>query len=166
MKFSGLTKYNDNPQSIGLYTSRLPSYRTRPFTDLWKVSIEHLRWMQHAGRGCLLLLTSDPFPYGTWLCSTFWDKSFSRTCRNFVWDIHFEHRAKPSRFCAWLHSIFYTTFWWVRKKKVCKFDAKLGSAPFSGLMMDTPLYRSSGESGILRGRKVFLLKSGCIIFFK
>ena len=82
------------------------------------------------------------------------------TCRNFVRNIHFEHLSIPSRFCAWLCSIFDTTFWWVRKKKVCKFDAKLGSAPFSGLMMDTPLYRCSGETGILRGRKVFLLKSG------
>ena len=38
-----LTKYNENPPSIRLYTNPWHLYRTRPFTDLWEVSVEHLR---------------------------------------------------------------------------------------------------------------------------
>ena len=35
-------------------------YRTRPFTEFWEVSIEHLRRMWHANRERLLLRTPDP----------------------------------------------------------------------------------------------------------
>ena len=41
--FCNLTIYNDIPTSIRLYTNPWPVYRTRPFTGLWEVSIEHLR---------------------------------------------------------------------------------------------------------------------------
>ena len=39
-------------------------YRTRPFTEFWVVSIEHLRRVWHADRGRLLLQTPDPVPLG------------------------------------------------------------------------------------------------------
>ena len=39
-------------------------YRTRPFTEFWVVSIEHLRQVWHADRGRLLLRTPDPVPLG------------------------------------------------------------------------------------------------------
>ena len=34
-----------------LYTKTWPYYRTRPFTEFWEVSIEHLRLMWHSDRG-------------------------------------------------------------------------------------------------------------------
>ena len=37
-------------------------YRTRPFTEYWVVSIEHLRRVWHADRGRLLLRTPGPVP--------------------------------------------------------------------------------------------------------
>ena len=54
-------------------------YRTRPFTEFWVVSIEHLRRVWHADRGRLLLRTPGPVSLGlAWhLCSTCWDQSFS-----------------------------------------------------------------------------------------
>ena len=36
-------------------------YRTRPFTEFWVVSIEHLRRVWHADRGRLLIRTPGPF---------------------------------------------------------------------------------------------------------
>ena len=45
-------------------------YRTRPFTEFWVVSIEHLRRVWHADRGRLLLRTPGPVPFGTCICST------------------------------------------------------------------------------------------------
>ena len=39
-------------------------YRTRPFTEFWVVSIEHLRQVWHADRGRLLLRTPGPVPFG------------------------------------------------------------------------------------------------------
>ena len=39
-------------------------YRTRPFTEFWVVSIEHLRRVWHADRGSLLLRTPCPVPLG------------------------------------------------------------------------------------------------------
>ena len=52
-------------------------YRTRPFTEFWVVSMEHLRRVWHADRGRLLLRTPGPVPLGTCICSTCWDQSFS-----------------------------------------------------------------------------------------
>ena len=37
MTFCSLTKYNDNPSAIRLYTNPWPFYRTRPSTGLWEV---------------------------------------------------------------------------------------------------------------------------------
>ena len=39
-------------------------YRTRPFTEFWVVSVEHLRRVWHADRGRLLLRTPGPVPLG------------------------------------------------------------------------------------------------------
>ena len=39
-------------------------YRTRPFTEIWVVSIEHLRRLWHADRGRVLLRTPGPVPLG------------------------------------------------------------------------------------------------------
>ena len=39
-------------------------YRTRPFTEFWEVSIEHLRRVWHADRGRWLLQTPGPVPLG------------------------------------------------------------------------------------------------------
>ena len=44
-------------------------YRTRPFTEFWVVSIEHLRWLWYADRGRLLLRTPGPVPFGICNCS-------------------------------------------------------------------------------------------------
>ena len=44
-------------------------YRTRPSTEFWVVSIEHLRRVWHADRGRLLLRTPGPVPYGICKCS-------------------------------------------------------------------------------------------------
>ena len=50
------------------YTMTTPTdqtlYRTRPFTEFWVVSIEHLRRVWHADRGRLLLRTPGPVPLG------------------------------------------------------------------------------------------------------
>ena len=44
-------------------------YRTRPLTEIWVVSIEHLRRVWHADRGRLLLRTPGPVPFGICKCS-------------------------------------------------------------------------------------------------
>ena len=44
--------------------SDLTLYRTRPFTEFWVVSIEHLRRVWHADRGRLLLRTTGPVTLG------------------------------------------------------------------------------------------------------
>ena len=50
------------------YTMTTPTdqtlYRTRPFTEFWVVSMEHLRRVWHADRGRLLLRTPGPVPLG------------------------------------------------------------------------------------------------------
>ena len=44
-------------------------YWTRPFTEFWVVSIEHVRRVWHADRGRLLLRTPGPVLYGICKCS-------------------------------------------------------------------------------------------------
>ena len=73
-------------------------YRTRPFTEFWVVSIELLPRMWYADRGRLLLRTPGPVPLGTFICSTCWDQSFSRTCR-FFRTMLFEYPSVLSQFC-------------------------------------------------------------------
>ena len=53
-------------------------YRTRPFTEFWVVSIEHLRRAWHADRGCLLLRTPGPVPS--------------------LWDLHMFYLLRPILF--------------------------------------------------------------------
>ena len=57
-------------------------YRTRPFTDFWAVSIEHLRRVWHADRGRLLLRTPGPVPFGICKCS------FIETTNNYT--LHYQ----------------------------------------------------------------------------
>ena len=46
------------------------------------VSIEHLQQVWHIDRGRSLLRTPGPVPFGTFICCTCWDHSFSWTCGN------------------------------------------------------------------------------------
>ena len=84
MTFWSLNKYNDNPPPIRLCVNPWPFYQTRPFTDLWEVSIEHLRrmltppetWSRPIfGLAYVLLVMINPFP----------ELVFS------FWTFHFEH---------------------------------------------------------------------------
>ena len=59
-------------------------YRTRPFTEFWVVSIEHLRRVWHADRGRLLLRTPGPVPFGTCICSTCWDQQHTKSIRHYI----------------------------------------------------------------------------------
>ena len=54
-----------------------PLYRTRPFTEFWVVSIEHLRRVWHADRGRLLLRTPSLVPFGLAYVLLVEDQSFS-----------------------------------------------------------------------------------------
>ena len=58
MTFCDLTIYNDNPATDQTL------YRTRPLTEFWVVTIEHLRRVWHADRGRLLLRTPGHVPLG------------------------------------------------------------------------------------------------------
>ena len=74
---------NGHPPPISLYTNPWPFYQTQPLTELWEVSIEHLRRVWHADGWRLLLRTPAPVPFWTCICSTCCDQFFSRTCRYF-----------------------------------------------------------------------------------
>ena len=63
MTFCDLTIYNDNPPTDQTL------YRTRPLTEMWVVSIEHLRRVCHADRGRLLLRIPGPVQFGICKCS-------------------------------------------------------------------------------------------------
>ena len=52
-------------------------YRTRPFTEFWVVSIEHLRQVWHADRGRLPLRTPSSAPFWGLAYAVCWDQ-FSR----------------------------------------------------------------------------------------
>ena len=115
MTFCSLTKFNDNLPPIKLYTNPIPFYRTRPFTEVWEISTEHLWRVWHADRGRLLLRTPGPVPFATCICSTCWNQFFSRTCHYFsglcysnipryfldfacsifCWNKGFRHRTEP-----------------------------------------------------------------------
>ena len=59
-------------------------YRTRPFTEFWDVSIEHLRRVWHTDRGRLLLRTPGPVPFWTCICSICWDQRHSIPIRHYT----------------------------------------------------------------------------------
>ena len=79
MTFCILTKYNDNPPPIGLYTNPWPFYRTRPFTALWKVSNDHRTFA--TGVACWQGMFTPP---DTW----------SRP----IWDLHMLYLLRPILF--------------------------------------------------------------------
>ena len=96
-----------------------PYYWTRPFTDSWEVSIEPLRWMWHAYRGRLLLLTHGPVPFGTCICSSCWYQCFSGTCHYFSEQCIFNI---PQYFLDFASKLWYdwnpTNWFWVMGSKV------------------------------------------------
>ena len=107
MTFCSLIIYNDNPPPIRLYSKPWPWYQTRPFTELWEVSIEHLRQVWHANRGRLLLHTPVPVRFFDlhmfcWLTSILFPNLslFFRT-------MHFEHLLVLSRFCLMSISVHF-----------------------------------------------------------
>ena len=59
-------------------------YRTRPLTEFWVVSIEHLRRVWHADRGRLLLRTPGPVPFWTCICSSCWDQRHPIPIRHYT----------------------------------------------------------------------------------
>ena len=83
-------------------------YRTRPFTEFWVVSIEHLRRVWHADRGRLLLRTPGPVPLGlayVLLVETNPFPNLSLLYRTML----FEYPSVLSRFCFILHEVCYYT---------------------------------------------------------
>ena len=74
-------------------------YRTRPFTEFWVVSIEHLRRVWHADRGRLLLRTPGPFPLGLAYVLLVETNPFPNLSF-FYWTMLFEYPSVLSRF--WL----------------------------------------------------------------
>ena len=78
-------------------------YRTRPFTEFWVVSLEHLRRMWHADRGRLL-------PPDTWSCP--------------IWDLHLFCKPKPHYLLVTLteYDLFteiYNTEWARFQQNIC-----------------------------------------------
>ena len=74
-------------------------YRTRPFTEFWVVSIEHLRRVWHADRGRLLLRTPGPVPLGLsyiLIVETILFPNLSLFFRTLL----FEYPSALSRFCS------------------------------------------------------------------
>ena len=66
------------PDHIQLQPPTDPTlYRTRPLTEIWVVSIEHLRRGVACRQGTLTTPDTWSRPFGTCICSTCWDQSFS-----------------------------------------------------------------------------------------
>ena len=94
MTFCDLAIYIDNPL--------LTLYRTRPFTEFWVVSIEHLRRVWHADRGRLLLRTPGPVPLGLAYVLLVETNPFPNLSL-FYGTMLFEYPSVLSRFCI-LHN--------------------------------------------------------------
>ena len=75
-------------------------YRTRPFTEFWVVSIEHLRRVWHADRGRLLLWTPGPVPLGLAYVLLVETNPFPNLSL-FYRTMLFEYPSVLSRFCFW-----------------------------------------------------------------
>ena len=77
-------------------------YRTRPSTEFWVVSIEHLRRVWHADRGRLLLKTPGPVPFGLAYVLLVETNPFPNLSL-FYRTMLFEYPSVLSRFCleAW-----------------------------------------------------------------
>ena len=113
--FCCLTIYNDNPPLIRLYTSPW-SYRARPFTKLWHISIEHLRRMWHADKGRFLLRAPGSVPLGLayfLLLRPTLFPNFSLFFRT----MHFEYILALSLFCVklciWTYSWRWFRTWFI-----------------------------------------------------
>ena len=71
-------------QPIRLSTNFMTSIQNLTFTELWVVSMEHVRRVWHASRECLPFRTpGSVLPFGTCLCSNCWDQ-ISQPCRVFT----------------------------------------------------------------------------------
>ena len=82
-------------------------YRTRPFTEFWVVSIEHLRRVWHADRERLLLRTPGPVPFGLAYVLLVETNPFPNLSL-FYRTMLFEYPSVLSRFCIvymWRHAI-------------------------------------------------------------
>ena len=77
-------------------------YRTRPFTEFWVVSIEHLRRVWHADRGRLLLRTPGPVPLGLAYVLLVETNPFPNLSL-FYRTMLFEYPSVLSRFCFLMH---------------------------------------------------------------
>ena len=80
-------------------------YRTRPFTEYWVVSIEHLRRVWHADRGRLNLRTPGPVPLGLAYVLLVETNPFPNLSL-FYRTMLFEYPSVFSRFC--FQNSFYT----------------------------------------------------------
>ena len=74
-------------------------YQTRPFTEFWEVSIEHLRRVWHADRGRLLLRTPGPVPLGLAYVLLVETNPFPNLLL-FFRTMLFEYHSVLSRFCS------------------------------------------------------------------
>ena len=63
-------------------------YRTRPLTEIWVVSIEHLRRVWHADRGRLLLRSPGPVPIRICICSSCWGQRHPILTRHYTSLLH------------------------------------------------------------------------------
>ena len=73
-------------------------YRTRPLTEIWVVSIEHLRRVWQADRGRLLLRTPGPVPLGLAYVQLVETNPFPNLSL-FYRTMLFEYPSVLSRFC-------------------------------------------------------------------
>ena len=94
-------------------------YRTRPFTEFWVVSIEHLRRVWHADRGRLLLRTPGPVPLGLAYVLLVETNPFPNLSL-FYRTMLFEYPSVLFRFClkhpGWMRNLlidFWTKYLWV-----------------------------------------------------
>ena len=84
-------------------------YRTRPFTEFWVVSIEHLRRVWHADRGRLLLWTPGSVPLGLAYVLLVETNPFPNVSL-FYRTMLFEYPSVLSRFCFVLSPWFFWIF--------------------------------------------------------
>ena len=91
-------------------------YRTRPLTEIWVVSIEHLRRVWHADRGRLLLRTPGPVPLGLAYILLVETNPFPNLSL-FYRTMLFEYPSVLSRFCfECIFLIIKTTGFWYRRR--------------------------------------------------
>ena len=87
-------------------------YRTRPFTEFWVVSIEHLRRVWHADRGRLLLRTPCPVPLGLAYVLLVETNPFPNLSL-FFRTMLFKYPLVLSRFCSVVFSDRFHSLWYL-----------------------------------------------------